>query len=508
MKYINKLKKYVFAFVCLSLIFACFTYPSATVSGSGGEYYASNPNMRIGLLYGSSAVSSFQTSSDNGFLLGYVNENASDKFTVISYSSCKKIKVARGSNNSAVVTDADSGKVLYEYLDGKNNFAAVAATPSNKSMSKGQTITELSVKNTGLTITPAGNTNLGAFIYRIGSGGVEIINLISLEDYIKSVLPYEISSSWHDEALKAFSIAARSFSVFSMKRHASSGFMLCNSTHCQFYAGTKRSTDRTNAAVDATKDMIMTYDGKVAETMYHDACGGVTENHNDAWGGSLTQPYLQSVKIPYEKYNTPGRTNSVWTNSVSPKELYNYLVGDSPQSSKFSGKLNSEIAKIVITERSPSSNYIKSVSVSDKNGNSVTITTSSIVRSAFSKYANSANMDIYKSSKFKSYVLQSSKSSASKDIESGTTHIITANGVTKSAPGDGVLHVLTASGKYSVSAYATGSDFIFDGRGWGHGVGMSQWGSSDMADLGYKYDEILKTFYTGVAIEKMTGVKK
>jgi len=283
--------------------------------------------------------------------------------------------------------------------------------------------------------------------------------------------------------------------------------MLCNTTHCQVYRGAINATDRSNTAVDATKDLVGAFNNQVIEAVYHSSSGGITENHNDAWGGNMRFPYLSSVNVPHEKYDTPNRSNSLWTNTVSPQDLYDYLVNTSPQASRFRGTLNSAVASVIINERSPGSNYIKSVTVTDRNGNSVTVQNSDTVRSAFSKYANSANMDIYKSSVFRSFII-SGTGNNSNDIESGRTHMLTANGITKAAPGDGVLHILTAGNKYLVSAYSAGSDFIFDGRGWGHGVGLSQWGMHDMAVAGYKYDEILKTYYTGITIEKITNIKK
>ena len=433
-------------------------------------------------------------------------DNAKAFINKVSSSSPVTMKVSADSNKTAVIINPDTNEILFQYEDGNNNFAAAAA-PSN-SLSYGQSITELTSKNTDFTTASSGNVYSGAFVYRIKSNGVEVINLLSLEDYIKGVIPYEISPSWHDEALKAFSIAVRTYAIASVKRHEKSGFMLCNDTHCQLFVGCKRANDATNSAVDSTKGLVLTYNNKIIETVYHSACGGFTENHNDAWGGELKYPYLVSVAVPLEKYTTPGRANSLWTNSVTPKDLYEYLTGASPQSGKFKGKLNSEITSIIINERSPSSNYIKSVTVTDKNGNQVTVQNSDTIRSTFGRYANSANMDIYKSFKFKSYMIQSGQKSFQQDIEAGKTYIITGNGLTKSTPGDGKLNVLTGSGKYSLSAYASGNDFIFDGRGWGHGVGMSQWAMQDMAELGYKYDEIIKKFYTGVSIEKITNVKK
>ena len=502
----KKIKKAAFVFILLSVVFA---FTEAYADGEG--FYEPNPNMLIGLIYGGGAVESFQTSSDTGFLFGYVGRGASDKFTVLSYSASKKIKVSRGkSNDTLIVANPDTGEVLLEYPGGGNYFAAAAATESNKNTAPGQAITALSAENTGFTATPAGNINFGAFIYRMTGGGrVEVINLISLEDYIKGVIPYEISPDWPDEALKAFSVTVRSYSLSSAGRHADAGFMLCNSTHCQFYAGSRRATEKSNAAADATKGAALVYDGQIAEAVYHSSSGGVTENHNDAWGGDARLPYLSSVAVPHERYAEPGRANSLWVNTVSPKGLYDYLVGESPQAPGFKGRLNSEIASITVNGRSPVSNYIKSATVTDKNGNSVTLQNSDVIRSAFGKYANSANMDIYKASKFKSFMLAGGGNTAvGRDIEPGATHILTANGVVKSTPGDGALYVLAAGGKYSVRAYAAGGDFVFDGRGWGHGVGLSQWGMHDMAEAGMKYEEILKAFYTGVSMEKITDVEK
>ena len=597
MKYI---KKFLIFGLLIFLTAGIYTQP---VYGGENANFTSAPNMRIGLVFGSGMVESFQTSSDTGFVFGNVRQNASDAFNVFFYikntriavsraanlaknsagryyasggntvigknniefdasfsnfaeaynfigklpkgvfanpfsayingnivvrfgnftsaesakaaitavsgSSPAALKVAAESSTTTVVINPGTDEILFQYEDGGNNFAAAAAVSSSKNLIYGQSVYELSSQNTGFTTTPANNIYCGAFIYRINVRGVEVINLVALEDYVKGVIPYEISPGWNIEALKAFAVAVRTYALKSMDNHADSGFMLCNDAHCQLFLGSGRATDYTNSAVDATKDLVAAYNKQIILAVYHSSSGGVTENHNDAWGGDLKYPYLTSVKLPFEKYAEPGRVNSIWTRSASPKELYEYLVGASLASSKFKGKLNSEIADIIINERSPSSNYIKSVSVIDINGNSVTIQNSDTVRSAFYRYASSANMDIYKSLKFKGFTLSSGSAKAvSQEIETGKTYMLTGSGLTKSMPGSGVLNVLTAGGKYTAKASVKGTDFIFDGKGWGHGVGLSQWGMEDMAELGYKYDEILKKFYTGISIENITNVKK
>jgi hypothetical protein len=242
--------------VCLVLL---FTY-TGTVRGNNEDFFSSDMNMLIGLLFGNGAVASFQTSSETGFLFGYVGNESPDKFNVLFYSPNTKIRVSRSAHdNAAVITNPDTGEEIFRYLDGNNHFAAVAASPSNMNMTDGQAICALSSQNTGLTTTPAGNIKYGAMVYRMTGSGVEVLNLVSLEDYVKGVMPYEIPTSWGDEAQKAFSIAVRSYSARSVRRHSRDGFMLCNNTHCQVYRGAINATERTNAAVDATRDLVMTY---------------------------------------------------------------------------------------------------------------------------------------------------------------------------------------------------------------------------------------------------------
>jgi len=145
------------------------------------------------------------------------------------------------------------------------------------------------------------------------------------------------------------------------------------------------------------------------------------------------------------------------------------------------------------------------VSVIDINGNSVTINNSDAVRSAFSRYANSANMDIFKPGRFRAFIT-SAAGVINQDIESGQTYIMSANGLTQAAPER--LAFISADGLNIAQAYETGSNFVFSGRGWGHGVGMSQWAAQDMALLGYGYEEIIKAFYTGVSVSRLTGVAR
>ncbi|MEG0711537.1 MAG: SpoIID/LytB domain-containing protein, partial [Niameybacter sp.] len=79
--------------------------------------------------------------------------------------------------------------------------------------------------------------------------------------------------SWHEEALKAQSVAARSMATFQYSRFLSRGYNLVDTTTSQVYRGITSEHDRTTAAVEATRGEVATYNGKVAETVYSASSG-------------------------------------------------------------------------------------------------------------------------------------------------------------------------------------------------------------------------------------------
>ena len=99
------------------------------------------------------------------------------------------------------------------------------------------------------------------------------------------------------EALKAKPFTARTFAVVSKDRHASEGFNLCATTHCQVYGGVKDEYPSTNRAVDETRGEIIRYNGEAAEIYYHKNSGGHTQNSEDVW--SAYAPHLRGIPDPY-----------------------------------------------------------------------------------------------------------------------------------------------------------------------------------------------------------------
>lgn len=122
---------------------------------------------------------------------------------------------------------------------------------------------------------------------------LNVINLAPLEEYLRGVVSKEMSPSYPLEALKAQTVAARSFAMKNRGRHKAEGFDVCATTHCQIYDGVA-DFDSTNKAVDDTHGEVLAYKGKLIDTNFHADSGGMTENVSEVWGTAA--PYLVAVK--------------------------------------------------------------------------------------------------------------------------------------------------------------------------------------------------------------------
>lgn len=152
----------------------------------------------------------------------------------------------------------------------------------------------------------------GALELRHKGGGLTAVNIVPVDGYLRSVVPEEMPVDWPAEAIKAQSVAARSFALASRGRHASEGYDLCTTTHCQLYTGTAAEKSASNAAIKATRGEVLTYGGKPIEALFHTDSGGMTENSEDVWGSHV--PYLRAAK------DTPAKTMP-WTKTISRADL-------------------------------------------------------------------------------------------------------------------------------------------------------------------------------------------
>lgn len=149
-----------------------------------------------------------------------------------------------------------------------------------------------------------------------GSGALNVVNRLGLEDYVRGTLPAEVYPSWPREALEAMAIAMRSIALSTdVGGH---GFDLYPDTRTQVYGGFEREAERTDRAVARTAGKVVTFRGRVAQATYFSSSGGRTES---GFLGAPEVPYLQSVKDPYDYYAPQHR----WTVRFSAAEINSRL---------------------------------------------------------------------------------------------------------------------------------------------------------------------------------------
>jgi stage II sporulation protein D len=153
-----------------------------------------------------------------------------------------------------------------------------------------------------------------------GAGGVHAINALGIDPYVQGVVPGEMPSSWHPEALKAQAVAARSYAVATDKPGP---FDQYPDTRSQVYRGVTGEMASTNAAVAATAGEVLTYAGAPAATYFFSTSGGHTENVENVFLGADPEPYLRGVPDPYDT----GSPYHRWRLRLTTRQLTRRLSG-------------------------------------------------------------------------------------------------------------------------------------------------------------------------------------
>ncbi len=353
--------------------------------------------------------------------------------------------------------------------------------------------------------TPANKLYDGIFMFVRQNGGVALINFISLEDYIKGVLPYEISNSWPLETQKAFAICARSYAVNMLGRHKKDGFDLCNTVCCQTYNGVRRVNETVEQAVSETRgQVIVSESGEIITAYYSAVSGGTMISATDAWGGN--ESYLQPSVTPWEDYGS--HSNGTWVWEVSPSELGKLLASKGLE-------LSGAITDINIDKVSDSGEYVTKITFTDENGKKASVTNADNIRIKLAPNIKSANFKVAKGSltvndpcfdpdndgKLFSYITSNGEGSI---LYTDFIPSATSKGFVKNWAGVNTA-VITADGvvypdcTYEIKAEDP-SNYLFVGKGWGHGVGLSQVGACSLGKQGFDAEFILKAYFAGAEI--------
>jgi stage II sporulation protein D len=128
-------------------------------------------------------------------------------------------------------------------------------------------------------------------------GGLDVVNQVTLEDYVRGVVAWESPSAWPLEALKAQAVAARTYAITTRRGGA---FDQYPDTRSQMYGGMAAETPSTDRAVAETGGQVVTYAGLPVVTFFFSTSGGRTENVENTALGTTPRPWLKSVDDPYD----------------------------------------------------------------------------------------------------------------------------------------------------------------------------------------------------------------
>ncbi|HET7533939.1 MAG TPA: SpoIID/LytB domain-containing protein [Nocardioidaceae bacterium] len=163
--------------------------------------------------------------------------------------------------------------------------------------------------------TPSGSRTYRGFLRAAapsrGSSARDTVNVVSMDQYVMGVVPYEMPASWHPEAVKAQAVAARTYATWSRNQNMRRHYQICDTTACQVYGGTGSEDPRSNVAVRATQRLILTHGGKPAFTQFSASSGG--------WTSAGSMPYLPAKEDPYDDWQ--GNTVHSWRTTVDVSRL-------------------------------------------------------------------------------------------------------------------------------------------------------------------------------------------
>ncbi len=301
----------------------------------------------------------------------------------------------------------------------------------------------------GTTMTLEGNGPFrGSLEVRREGGALTVVNQLDLDHYVRGVR--EVPGSWPMEALKAQAVAARTYVLWEIQKGywKQFGFNVCGTVSCQVYQGATAELGergrRWSAAVTATANQVLLdTDGRPALTRYHSSSGGRTLANEVVYPSDGERPYLKGVDDPFDRVSPLHE----WKVSFKREDLQRIL--------REAISLQGELVDISVDQTSRTMTLVT-------RGGELEMSTVRF-RREMSETAPKVLPELYPSLR---------------------------------SDGERMPFAMPSS-RFEIEKTAGG--FVVRGRGYGHGVGMSQYGALGRAQDGQSYREILAAYYGGLA---------
>jgi stage II sporulation protein D len=403
-------------------------------------------------------------------------------------------------------------------------------------------------------------TYRGSFELSAFNGKLAVVNELPFEEYLYSVVAVEMYTTWPIEALKAQAVTARTYAL-----HKGLGFQIAHvvdTTLSQVYNGTGVEKPSSTEAVDTTRGVVALYEGKLIEAVYSSNGGGVTSDAKDSWNNEV--PYLKSVPSPDD--SSENGLYSWYRIVLPNGQLgyvREDLVKDTGQKTAAGSRileLTSDGTNIrkhptiqdsvpVVTQLQKGARVIELDKVIESNQmhwirgpftsnelldtlnlrvdpkltapiTSIEVRSRGVSGRATGLAVNGAELALSSPDTIRSVlgvggalpstlfeveetgkvaILGAGGAQSIKSDESRKVYVIGADGKSAAYNGE-YLYAMDGNGE--IRAATKGAAFAFSGTGFGHGVGLSQFGALSLAQQGYDYEYILKYYYSGITLAK------
>lgn len=324
-----------------------------------------------------------------------------------------------------------------------------------------------------------------------------LINLVPLEQYLYGVVPKEFKTTWLELA-KAQAIVARTYAISHRGKFEKDGYDFTNDSRFQVYGGFDAEDKICNAAVDATKGMVLLYEGKpVRYPLYHSTCGGSTADNESVYltdpipylRGQICDDRLPEENVEKTQENTGNVINDKDNNQFNFSEDEIIVVGDEPDelppvdidfvSSKDAGCNVSRMFRWKFQWENEEMNQL--------------------LKSAFPGKDTGTLNDIQVKKRDKSGRIVILSFITDKGIFEVKGDNI--RGVFKFRSQSGYLQNLHST-RFNISRKDESGKTIWtaEGSGWGHGLGMCQFGALNLAKKGATAKQILQKYFVGTDV--------
>jgi stage II sporulation protein D len=308
----------------------------------------------------------------------------------------------------------------------------------------------------------------GELVVTVNQGALLVVNRLGVESYLRGVVPLEIGDrkAGEEAAVEAQAVAARSYTYIHMSEAGDRAFDMYGSIQDQAYGGVDAEKPMPDAAVASTRDMVIKYAGRIISTPYHSTCGGRTASTSEVWWRQTDQPYLRPVSD-----QIPG-TNS-------------YYCDPSPRF-KWTATFNQDQLRASLEK------YLSTVTAASEPPVNPPASTP---RMTLGRITGLRIEGRTASDRVRAVSIQTERGN----------YVVRGNDVrfVLRPPSGGLLSSTYFTAETTSDGTGAISSLVIRGGGYGHGIGMCQWGAIGRARAGQDYRTILTTYYPGTTVSRV-----